>query len=531
MSDKNKKSAQRSIHFGYVQKQKGEEAAKRSVYLHEDSRLSNLLVLSTKNSGKSKHLIPMMFEQDLKQKDTGITIVVGSDETAFDLYAMAKGVKRKVHLLKPSVNFEVLDHLLYMKTWDYDYINDHIINYKKAINDKDVVIIDMEIEKYSLSGVRAVDLLLMQLQSDMRESKRTHYVYIDETYRYLDFISNLLEYGSDHGIVAHLFFQSRSQFKTANNDYTTLIDANVRNTILLQGINYDDAVYYAARFNIPKLRYPTDLMDREYGEFTFEFLGEGDFKLKKGNGKLMGLTEERRNTIRNAAERYRKKLLKEHPQTDVDRNISLINERSYLEKINKFLSEQDLSKESHLDVIAEELRKAEELGEKEVQESIAEDISGDSIEDVEATVAENETVPENFTEDENVSENVTKDDVGDVLKEESRLSKFFDQEKEKDKQEEAPSDELPSSIDDEFDTLDFDPADLDLGDFEMLTVEGKASEPLPEDDETEEQDEEISLTDGDSRSFVIEGSIDTEIVDGITSSRPIRIPSKNDFYY
>lgn len=510
---KNKKEITKDIHFGYTQIQKGGDSPlKKPVYLHENSRLSNLLVMSTKNSGKSKNLIPMMFEQDIRHKDIGITVIVGTNEMAFDLYAMAKNAKRKVRILSPSTNMEIMNKLLYTKEWNYDYINDNIIDYKKSLNDRDVIIIDMEIEKYSLSGIRATALLLMQLQSDMLENKRRHYVYIDDAYRYLDFINNLLEYGDDHNIATHIFFQSRSQFKTSNRDYTALIDNNVRNIILLQGINYDDAVYYSSRMNIPKFSMPSDFTNRQYGEFVYEFLGESDFKLKKGKGVLLGLTEEKRSEIRSAAKKYRKKMSKENPQTGIDKKISMINEQSYLGQINDILLKQELDKESHLSVLADEIQ------EKENKEKISE------IQDFKYDKKEEEKSEQENNIPEQISETPLEENHRDI-------SRFFTPEKEDAValiQNEKADDSLATienlnlNKDEEFDTLGFDPSDLNLEEFEMLSTPAQNKT----DNETKSNGIEITNNE-DNALFEINGTIETEIMDNIVSSRPIRIINKN----
>lgn len=349
------------------------------IKLSDQARLSNLMVLSTKNSGKTRYLIPAMVKQDLENREAGMTIVVGRSEIAYELYAMALMAKRKPVLLKPSSNFTVLNQLLYAKSWDYKMINDDIINYKEAIRLKKVVIIDMETEYYSMHSIKAVDMLLMQLQSDMMDTevtgRRRHFVYIDEAYRYLDFLNNLLEYGDNYNVSTTLFFQSRSQFVNENKDYSTLINNNVRNTILMQGITYEDALYYS-RFLFERNEIQT-LLNRSFGQFTYSLLREGTNSRIIGTGQLLLLEPEEQEIIHRKALACRRKLLKELKQKVIGKRMQLFQEREALETLNLRLDKD--SDESYLNSIEENIMEA----------------ALPSLEDIDASCALNEHYDEN----------------------------------------------------------------------------------------------------------------------------------------
>jgi hypothetical protein len=190
---------------------------KKEIYINDDARRSSTMVLGVKNSGKSQFVIPMFVEQDLKQKDTGMTIIVGQRDMAYLLYAMAKKARRKVKLLKPEVNFDILNQLLWSDQWDYDFINNNVIDYKKEIHEKTVIIIDMEYYHYRNNAVRAASMLILQLITDMcatqATGKRRHFVYIDDAQRYLPFLELLLSDGDSYNMSTILFFQGRKQLQ------------------------------------------------------------------------------------------------------------------------------------------------------------------------------------------------------------------------------------------------------------------------------------------------------------------------------
>ena len=117
-------------------------------------------------------------------KDYGATVIVSKNETAYNLYALAKQYKRDIIMLKPSISNEISNKFLWKSDYNYDYINENIINYKEAIKKRKIVIIDMEILKHKNDGLKAVAMLLLQLQLDMQETDVTqnkpHFLYIDD---------------------------------------------------------------------------------------------------------------------------------------------------------------------------------------------------------------------------------------------------------------------------------------------------------------------------------------------------------------
>lgn len=365
-----------------IQKDKGKDIPKQKekVFLDDEARKSNLLIISTKNSGKSNTLIPYMYLQDIKNENAGLTFFIGRSRLAFYLYTIAKENSRKVRLIKPSVDKDVLDKLIYSKYNSKDlaeYINTHIIDYAQAIRNKEIIIIDMEYERYSLLSYKANVALLLQLQEAMAKEevtlKRRHYVYIDEAYRYLEYLSNLLQYGDDYNVSTTLFFGSRSQFISKGKDYTSLIDINVRNTLLLQGITYEDAIYYSKRIDLPEVHNPDryfneaqikDLMNRKYGEFTYEILGKEDYVRKIGVGQLYKIATEDVENYERKAERYIRKfkkglddsneltMLKEKEKFDKEVDISneKRNETSFIDKaVKKDINKHDYKNENKID--------------------------------------------------------------------------------------------------------------------------------------------------------------------------------------
>lgn len=246
----------------------------KEIFIHEKSRYFNTLVLGTKGTGKTVTVLPMFVEQDLKRKNAGLTIIVSSKEMAYNMYSLAKQYKRKVNFLKPSVNNEIANKFLWMQDYNYDYINEYIINYKEAIRKKEVVIIDMELLKYKGDGLKALAMLLLQLRLDVQETDITqrtpHFIYADDAHTYLKFLEDLLIYSDSYNLGITLFAQSREQFLTVNRDYRPTIDANVRNTLLLGNISVNDYPFYQQKFFDKTAE--NDFFSRESNTFLYEMV-------------------------------------------------------------------------------------------------------------------------------------------------------------------------------------------------------------------------------------------------------------------
>lgn len=243
----------------------------KDLFIPEKSRFLNTIILGTKGTGKTTSVLPMFVEQDLKRKNAGVTIISSSKEMSYNLYSLAKKYKRKIHFIKPSINNEVTNKFLWLQDYNYDYINENIINYKEAIKKKEVIIIDMELMKYKSDALKSVAMLLLQLRLDIQETDITqrchHFLYVDDAYNYLKFLEDLLIFSDNFNLGITLFMQSRNQFITKNKDYSSLINNNIRNTLLLNNITMEDYLYYKDKFSDKTIN---DFFNREFNSMLYE---------------------------------------------------------------------------------------------------------------------------------------------------------------------------------------------------------------------------------------------------------------------
>lgn len=334
-----------------------------SIHLTEKSRQLNTLILGTKGTGKSESVIPSFAKQDFEANEAGCTFIVGTKDMAYTLYALAKlsGKKKKdIILLKPSVNMTV-NILFDSAEYDYDKVAE-LIDFKEVIRKKKIVIIDMEWEKYRNYAIKATAMLLMQLQMDMQDTKSTskkpHNIYIDDAYHYLPFLELILVASKSYNLSTTLLMQSRQQLVQSDSDYSPLIDNNVRNLILMNGITYDDAEFYRKRLifskTFPKtdttkldtfLKYKKDIIEvkevsngflvfynlslremlyRKAGSIIAEIIDKNSLRITKCC-TLAVLTEAKNEDVRKLAIKTRKDLHKElgKPRIDKSEYVSL----------------------------------------------------------------------------------------------------------------------------------------------------------------------------------------------------------------
>lgn len=285
---------------------------KKELFIPENSRYYNTLVLGLKGTGKTHEVLPMMVKQDIENKKAGATIVVTKKDMAYTIYTLAKENKRKVRLLKPSINNEISNKLLWQTAYNYDYINEFIINYKEAIKKKEIVIIDMEILKYKSEGLRAVAMLLLQLQLDIQETditnKTPHFLYLDDAQYYLPFIEHLLAFSDSYNLGVTLLMQSRSQMIKNGVDYTTSIQSNIRTTLLLNALSLEDVKYYSERFY--EHNGLNNFYNRRANSIFYETLDRNNQR-KSGIADFKTLDKEARKEVEEKSKKTRAKLLKD----------------------------------------------------------------------------------------------------------------------------------------------------------------------------------------------------------------------------
>ena len=312
----------------------GKEFAKQKtkVFLSKQALSSNALIIGTKGTGKSDTILPALASQDMNNMQMGSTYIVSKKDIAYTLYALAKSKKRKVRILKPSANFEIANTLIGMQEYDYDKVND-LIDYKKAIKNKEIIIIDMEYIKYKQAAISATAMLLIQIQIDMQETsvtlKRPHRLYVDDCYLFLPFLDAILTAGDDYNMSCVLFAQSRAQFKAYNKDYTSLIDNNVRNTIITNGITIEDAKYFAE--SLGAYHTVKSLMTRSEGVAVYEILDK-EYRRITGTCLLLLIKDSSRKELEASAIKHRKKLNKFAASTNKEIGIE---DESGLEKLKK----------------------------------------------------------------------------------------------------------------------------------------------------------------------------------------------------
>lgn len=328
---------------------------KKIIYIPFESRFLNTTVFGKKGSGKTSDVLISFANQDLSNKDIGVTFIVNKGDMAYNLYTMAKLYKRKVTLIKPSISLNTSNFFLWDKKYDYDYINDNIIDFKRAIRNKEIIIIDMEVLKYKEDGIRATIKLLLQLQVDMQETDITlrtpHFLYIDDSNLYLPYIDNFLIFGNSFNLGTILFFQSRSQFKINNKDYANMIDNNVMNTILLMPIDIKDIEHFSKQFYE---QVETAFYNRNHLEIIYEIM-DLNLKRKSGGCTFFSCEDKFKEEVEEKSKANRRKLLKNY------KNSILANKNNDFKGKNLNTGGRELKEDISLKIKSDEKSKKIEI--------------------------------------------------------------------------------------------------------------------------------------------------------------------------
>lgn len=305
----------------------GENDKRNEVFIQEENRLKHLLVIGTKGSAKSTGVLPVLAKQDFEEKKHGTTIIVGEKESAMLLYALAKREKRDVVIIKPSLT-DSGKLLLAKKRYDYDAISRDVVDFGKAILKRQVVIVDMEFVHNGQQAIRSVAYLLTALQEAMvRENESgamKHYLYVDNAHLYMPFMKTVLSEGHSYGVGCTLFLESRQQL--AGTGELALLDANVRNHVVMSGLTIEDVEHYE---RVIYEKQKTFILNRPKVEFIYLTMDK-EGRRAPGNGKFQFLGEDVMQSLRMSIPRYRGNI--EREQVGVESVTEPAKERLQLVK-------------------------------------------------------------------------------------------------------------------------------------------------------------------------------------------------------
>lgn len=291
------------------------------VLITDQSLLNNgLIVIGSKNTGKSS-LVPDIFQQEIVApyvEDDGktyypvtnacVVVITSRRNQSYELYSLGRKWKRPaIRFLKPSANFSVKNELLGMENYNYDKVNE-IIDFVHALQEKEAVIIDMEVERYGEAAIQAVGMLLMQLQiaihNTAETNKRRCYLIIDDAFMYLPYLEVLLRYGAEYNLSTIMMFDSSQQYVK----YKTLVETNIQNYLLMSNLYYEDADYFSKRF---LLNSPKELIGNGKSN-CFSVVYDDDMKMQSGPFRLQGvLDDHNRELMAQSSVKYKKTLDKQ----------------------------------------------------------------------------------------------------------------------------------------------------------------------------------------------------------------------------
>jgi hypothetical protein len=324
-----------------------------TVEISEKSRLLNLAVIGTKNSGKTTKIIPAFAKQQIQNGGNfvGCTFIVNDKEEAYFLMSLANRLKRKTQLkvIKPSADITTYKMLLEDKPYDYDEMT-KLIDYKQEIRNKSIIIIDLEEEKYKDKSRRMLKKILHHLYIDIQNTevtlKRPHYLYVDDADNYITEIGDLLKYNENYDLSTTLFLNS---FTELDYDAKYLLESCVKNYILLSGLVFNDITYFVDKFsyfkpittvddfNLYKIQLFRELSLRTPNTIFYMTVDKGIKKCGKCAFYNNGLDdEEERISIINIGKKLKKKTIV--PDNNIPFKISNEDFNNRVYNINQSLS-------------------------------------------------------------------------------------------------------------------------------------------------------------------------------------------------
>lgn len=213
-----------------------------------DVRMQNIAFYGSKGSGKSNHLLPMLANEQLDRRNEGALFIIEKSDISWMLYALAKKYHREVLFLSPSCNAGMKE-LIDLGVSDVSDV-DKLVDFVDVLQQKRIVIIDAEPYRYQKRSVDLVATLLMNLQTNMHHNSHEtpFFVYVEDGDLYLPYMKDLITYGGQFGIGSTIFFQGRALMNAQSPVLSYFVEANIRTTVLMNALIYDDFKYFKERF-------------------------------------------------------------------------------------------------------------------------------------------------------------------------------------------------------------------------------------------------------------------------------------------
>lgn len=295
------------------------------------------LVLGNKFTGKSSVVLKSLAYQTILNKNVGAFFVTSTKDLSYEIYTLAKQHKRRILYINPSIDNNVD---LAIKNKEFKNI-EYIYDFEKLIFSNYIVIVDVELMKTKDNGIEFVDFLISKLEKSLYNNENIYHkpfiLFIDDAFNYLDSLSNIIYYGNQYNISNILFFQNRNQFKTESKDYSSFLESNISNLILMNNINYEDVKYYENVFNLDissKLVKKGDIFYslKDLNGMTLNNFGELDYNSSIDiiiNKKLNSVKKSLKKKKSNTNNKESLTIKKEEIQIISSENINNINAKQY----------------------------------------------------------------------------------------------------------------------------------------------------------------------------------------------------------
>lgn len=214
------------------------------------NNIYDTLVLGNKFTGKSSIVLKNLAYQTILNKNVGAFFITSTKDLSYEIYTLAKQYKRRILYINPSID-DAIDLAINNKEFkNIEYLYD----FEKLIFNNYIVIVDVELFKTKDKGIKFVDFLISKLENSLYNNSNSYHkpfiLFVDDAFNYLDSLSNIIYYGNQYNISNILFFQNRNQFKTKLKDYSSFLESNISNLILMNNINHEDIKYYELVFNL-----------------------------------------------------------------------------------------------------------------------------------------------------------------------------------------------------------------------------------------------------------------------------------------
>lgn len=214
----------------------------KKIKLSHKEQLNHTAIIGCKRLRDNDFFYSKLINEVLNMRDVGGTFFVSSKKDAFNIYSLAKKLKRRVIMLSPTL-IPFKDDALDVENID---IIRNFLNYTNCIYNKYIVVFNIDYMNNKDLSIKFIELLFKIIKESIIDIEKTelqkHNIYFNDSYLYIDYVKDIFYHTREYNV--GLFFFIRNCVNSLFENNLEILADNCLNKIILGSASQLDYNYF-----------------------------------------------------------------------------------------------------------------------------------------------------------------------------------------------------------------------------------------------------------------------------------------------